>query len=161
MLICGLDPGITGAIAWIDGRTDTLVQVLDLPMAKVKVGKTMRNRMVPAVLAELLNSSRPDYVYLEEVATRPGEGAVGAFAFGRGFGQIEGVIAALAIPYSLIRPKKWKAAVGCPVDKGSARLLACQRWPLFAKQFARIKDDGRAEACLIALYGCLLQREDK
>lgn len=155
MIVCGIDPGVTGAIAWLDFATHKLLAVGDLPVAEVKVGKTTRRRLVPAVLAEYLKypASLPDHAFLEEVATRPGEGAVGAFAFGRGFGQIEGVLAVLGIPYTLVRPAKWKKALGCPSDKGSARMLACQKWPQSAGLFARVKDDGRAEAALIALYG--------
>jgi len=153
-LIAAIDPGVTGAIAWLSAD-GVLIDVRDLPMASVKVGKTMRNRLVPAVLADMLaGDRRPSHVYLEEVATRPGEGAVGAFAFGRGFGQIEGMLAGIGVPYSLVRPQAWKKRLSIPADKGGARLIACRLWPKSAGQFARVKDDGRAEAALIGLYGC-------
>jgi crossover junction endodeoxyribonuclease RuvC len=38
-------------------------------------------------------------------------------------------------------------------DKDAARGVAIQRFPAMAGAFARKKDDGRAEAALIALYG--------
>lgn len=154
MIIIGIDPGITGAIAWFaeDGK---LVSVGDLPMIKVKVGKGFRTQMVPSALADALATLPQDnvHVFLEQVASRPGEGAVGAFSFGRGFGQIEGVLAGMLVPYTLVPPGKWKKALAVPADKGQARMRACREFPAFAAQFARVKDDGRAEASLIGLYG--------
>jgi crossover junction endodeoxyribonuclease RuvC len=38
-------------------------------------------------------------------------------------------------------------------DKDTSRQLAMQRFPDYAEKFVRKKDDGRAEAALIALYG--------
>ena len=31
--------------------------------------------------------------------------------------------------------------------------MSCERWPTEAHRFARVKDDGRAEAALIAEWG--------
>jgi crossover junction endodeoxyribonuclease RuvC len=155
-LVAGIDPGVSGAVAWLSAGH--LIEVLDLPMAELKVGKTMRKRLIPSVLAEMLSieGRLPDHVYLEEVATRPGEGAVGAFSFGRAFGQIEGVLAALDIPYSLVRPNAWKKKLRLPADKGSTRTRACQLWPGAAERFKLVKNDGRADACMIGLYGGMI-----
>jgi crossover junction endodeoxyribonuclease RuvC len=151
MKVIGIDPGITGAIAvFSEGR---LIYVQDLPTIEVVVAKGTRKRQNAAALADLIFVSGPDHIYLEEVSTRPGEGAVGAFSFGRGFGQIEGIMAGLNIPYTLVRPQKWKTKLGVPADKGGARMIASRLFPDFAEQFARVKDDGRAEAAMIALYG--------
>lgn len=153
MIVVGIDPGITGAVSWFtDGK---LTRVEDLPMIKVKVGKGFRTRMVPGVLADLLGTLPQEGVqaFLEQVSSRPQEGAVGAFSFGRCFGQIEGILAGMLIPYTLVTPAVWKKAVGAPADKGLSRMLACRQFPEFATQFAHAKDDGRAEACLIGLYG--------
>ena len=158
-LVAAIDPGITGAIAWLsaDGH---LIEVQDLPVTEIKVGGGIRRRLVPAILGDMLTTDgrRPAHVFLEEVASRPGEGAVGAFAFGRGFGQIEGILAGIGIPYTLVRPQAWKKRMGIPADKGSARAKACQLWPGAAGKFARVKDDGRAESALIGAYGCQVRR---
>jgi crossover junction endodeoxyribonuclease RuvC len=56
-------------------------------------------------------------------------------------------------------PAAWKRAVGVPPGregaKDAARSEAIRRWPAKATLFARIKDDGRAEAALIAVAGML------
>jgi crossover junction endodeoxyribonuclease RuvC len=67
--------------------------------------------------------------------------------------MIEGVAAGMRIPYSLVIPQTWKKALGVPADKNAARARACQLFPNMASKFARVKDDGRAEAALIALFG--------
>ena len=149
-MLVGIDPGASGAVAWI---TDSghLIEVADLPVQKVS-GRTV---LMPAVLASMLaaESRRPVHAYLERVGSRPGEGHVGAFAFGRSFGMLEGVLAAMGIAVTLVTPGEWKRAQRIPADKGAARARAAQLWPGLAGTFARVKDDGRAEAALIALHG--------
>ena len=152
-MIVGIDPGISGAVAWLSSA-GALVEVCDLPVAEVKVGKATRRQLMPAVLAKMLHARKPLCVYVEQVGSHPGEGAVGAFAFGRGFGQIEGILCGLGLSYVLVRPQVWKKAIGIAADKGAARHYAARLWPGAADQFRRVKDDGRAEAGLIGLYGC-------
>lgn len=151
MKILGIDPGNTGALALLDG--EVLVDVIDMPTVKVTVGKKERNMLSPSLLVDVLKTLAPDRVVLEKVGVRPGEGAVGAFTFGRSFGMIEGAIAALGLPLEYTYPAAWKRALGVPADKGGARNRAMALWPTSAKMFARVKDDGRAEAALIALFG--------
>ena len=84
---------------------------------------------------------------------------MGAFAFGRCRGVIEGVTAALGLPTVFLTPPTWKRAVGIPPGaagaKDAARSEAVRRWPAKASLFARVKDDGRAEATLIAVAGLM------
>ncbi len=75
------------------------------------------------------------------------------FNFGRGYGQIEGVLAALEIPVTLVTPQVWKRSLSVPADKSASRARAAQLWPGLAGTFSRVRDDGRAEAALIGLYG--------
>lgn len=152
-MICSIDPGLNGALAWLtpDGF---LIEVADMPTVQVKVGKKLRARADADALAEMFGRRDVSHCFLEEVGVRPGEGAVGAFAFGRGFGAIEGALAVCRIPTTLVRPQTWKAALNLPADKNAARARAALIWPGAAPQFKRVKDDGRAEAALIGLYGC-------
>jgi hypothetical protein len=95
------------------------------------------------------------------VGVRPGEGAVGAFAFGRARGVCEGVCAGLAVPVQFITSPQWKRIHGIPPGKDgakdAARSKAIARWPALADQFKRVKDHGRAEAALIAAAGSILE----
>lgn len=149
-MIVGIDPGASGAIAWLDDMGH-LIEVADLPVQKING----RSVLMPAMLAAILRRPHrmPVHCFLERVASRPGEGAVGAFSFGQGFGMLQGVLAALGVPVTLVTPTKWKGHHRLPADKGAARLRAAQLWPGLAVEFCRVKDDGRAEAALIGLYG--------
>lgn len=147
-MLVGIDPGLSGAVAWLSDHGH-LIEVRDLPVAKAN-GKS---ELMPAALADLLRERMPIHAFVERVAARPGAGVSGMFNFGRGYGQIEGVLAALGVPVTLVTPAKWKAALRIPADKSAARLRAAQLWPGLAGTFSRVKDDGRAEASLIGLYG--------
>jgi crossover junction endodeoxyribonuclease RuvC len=146
-MIVGIDPGATGAVAWVTDHGH-LIEVSDLPHV-AKVG------LLPAVFATMLRGGDREitHAFVERVASRPGAGVAGMFNFGRDYGQILGVLAALDIPVTLVTPQVWKRSLSVPADKSAARARAAQLWPGLAGTFARVKDDGRAEAALIALYG--------
>ncbi|MFS9669006.1 hypothetical protein, partial [Klebsiella pneumoniae] len=54
-----------------------------------------------------------------------------------------------------VKPTVWKSSLQVPRDKNQARARATQLFPSAAAQVARVKDDGRAEAALIAFWGLL------
>lgn len=146
--IIGIDPGAKGAIAYVlpDGR---LQRVVDMPAVEIN----KKTRIAPQALALMLAANRPAHAFLEQVGAMPGQGVSSMFAFGHCFGAIEGVLAALAIPYTLVTPQVWKKAMQVTSDKGSSRRRAMQLAPGQASDFQRVKDDGRAEAFLIAVWG--------
>jgi crossover junction endodeoxyribonuclease RuvC len=150
-LFLGIDIGAAGAIALLN--TDgALVSVEDMPV--LTDGPKGRRSVNAPLLASIIFKSHADHAFVEFVGARPGEGAVGAFAFGRSRGVVEGVLGAAGIPCAFIAPSAWKRAVGLSLaSKDAARSEAIRRWPNHADLFARVKDDGRAEACLIAVAG--------
>lgn len=151
MFILGIDPGFTGAVACFN--TESLVlNVLDMPIVKDKKGRKELNL---ASLYEMLRpiSARKTLAVLEYVAARPGQGAPATFRFGQGYGAIQMALMAHEIPTQYVTPAVWKKHFGLSKDKGVSRGLAIQRFPEHAHYFERVKDDGRAEATLIALYG--------
>jgi hypothetical protein len=105
-----------------------------------------------AQLAAWLRDLRPDRVFMEDAWSRPNDGHMQAFRFGQSFGAVKGVLAALGIPYSLVRPQLWKRDLRLTPDKEQSRALAIRTWPE-SDCFRRVKDHGRAEAALIALWG--------
>ena len=156
MTVAGIDVGARGAIATLSGNE--LVAVHDMPV--LHDGPKNRATINAPLLAEILAKSHADLALIEWVGVRPGEGAVGAFAFGRARGVCEGVCAALGIPVQFITAPVWKRLHGIAPGKNgakdAARSKAIARWPERADLFARVKDDGRAEACLIAAAGVRL-----
>jgi crossover junction endodeoxyribonuclease RuvC len=83
----------------------------------------------------------------------PGQGVTSMFNFGRSYGDVRGVIGAMEVPLHFVTPQKWKKHFGLSSDKEQSRLRAIRMFPAVADSFKRKKDDGRAEAALIALYG--------
>lgn len=145
-MILGIDPGATGAIAVLSDE-GYLIRVEDLPHIP-KAG------LQPAMVAEWLREvDDVKCAFIERVAARPGAGVSGMFNFGRDYGVLLGVLGALAIPYALVTPAKWKADLRLTKDKNLSRARAAELWPGAAAQFSRKKDDGRAEAALIGLWG--------
>jgi crossover junction endodeoxyribonuclease RuvC len=151
MITLGIDVGLTGAIAVFDN--DRLVTVHDMPT--LHDGPAKRRSINGPLLADVIAQSSATRAYVELVGARPGEGPVGAFSFGRALGVIEGVCAGLNVEVRLLAPRKWKNRVGIPAgpNKDMARSEAIRRWPANAALFARVRDDGRAEAALIAVAG--------
>jgi len=154
--LLGIDPGLSGAIAVLSTSGD-LLDVIDMPV--LKDGSKGRATVNAPLLAAIIRDAGATTAFVEFVGARPGEGAVGAFSFGRCRGVIEGTAAALGVPVAFLTPPAWKRAVGIPTGKDgakdAARSEAVRRWPAKASLFARVKDDGRAEAALIAVAGLM------
>ena len=155
MIVVGVDIGIRGAIAVLDGTE--LVAVYEMPC--LDDGPAKRRSINAPLLVDILITSHATQAFVEHVAARPGEGPVGAFAFGRSRGLIEGILASFCIPVKFLTPPQWKRAVGIPAGregaKDMARSEAIRRWPSKAGLFSRKADEGRAEAALIAVAGIL------
>lgn len=143
----GIDPGLSGAIAvlWADGNLD----IMDTPTAVVK--NTRRDYLVNdmAVLAAGLDGS---VAAIEAARGMPRQSSATTFKQGYGCGLWQGILAARDIPYDVVDPQRWKRALGLPVgaDKGASRVLASRLFPAAAGMLTRTKDDGRAEALLLA-----------
>ncbi len=156
-LILGIDPGLGGALALLTSE-GMLIDLADMPV--LADGAAGRRAINAPLLAARVRAWGAGLAYVEFVGARPGEGPVGAFSFGRCRGVIEGTLGALAIPVEMVAPAWWKRRVGIPPGpdkKDAARSEAIRRWPGKADLFARVKDDGRAEAALIAAAGLMRQ----
>ena len=150
MLIYGIDPGFTGAFALYWPDTGKL-EVHDMPVMKNPKGKTIINPH--GVLDILANEGGKSLAVIEQVSAMPGQGVSSMFRFGEGYGHLQMACAASKLPLQYVTPASWKRHFGLTSSKGLSRGLAMQRFPDQAQQFSRVKDDGRAEASLIALFG--------
>lgn len=153
-MIIGIDPGLSGAIAWVseDGH---LIQVADMPTVEVNGKKKVSPQMLVAMLQE--HDDLIKLAAIEEVGAMPGQGVTSMFNFGYSAGILAGVCAGLRIPTTFYRPATWKRAAGVPADKGAARQMAQRLWP-GCRAFDRVKDDGRAEAALLARWAALKEK---
>jgi len=146
----GIDPGLSGALALLDGD-GALFQVEDLPVMARGRGR-VKSELDAAGLARLLrpHAGQIRLAVVEQVASMPGQGVASIFSLGHSLGSIVGVLAALAIPLRLVPPAVWKRAAGVSADKNLARSEAIRLWP--NAPLDRVKDHNRAEALLLARY---------
>ena len=156
MIVFGIDPGLTGALAvLINGR---LIDVADLPVREEGVG-TVKRRLDAAVLAAMVREVRRQYgvdselAVIERVGARPDQGVATTFSLGHTAGVVEATMLALGVPVQFADPVKWKRLAGLGRDKSDARAAASLAYPEQAG-FWRLKSQhNRAEAALIARYG--------
>ena len=144
-MIIGIDPGLDGGIAILNGSH---IELLETVPTETKGG--FIKRQVDA--QKLINIIRvyPDAVcYLERVASRPGQGVGSVFSFGDTYGAIRGVLAALNIPTYMVAPQIWKKELKISSKEDSLKAIK-DLYPLLKW---RKKDHNLAEAILIAMYG--------
>lgn len=149
--VCGIDPGLHGAIALVDPLLGT-IEVEDIPTHEIKIGKSVKHRLDYHQLTQWLDlrAATISVAIIENVHSMPEQGVASAFSFGEVFGAIKMAVAAASIPVQFVEPATWKRDLRLSSDKDASRRLASQTFPKFAHLWARAKDDGRAEAVLIA-----------
>jgi len=152
VIYIGIDPGLNGAIAFLDTEKGHL-SVVDMPTFEVKRNNKAKREVNAAGLAHILAAAQKvQGIILERVGAMPGQGVTSVFSFGRSVGLVEGVLAAYLLPVSIVTPQAWQKAAGVRGGKDGSRMRACELFPNYAGLFARKKDDGRADAAIMAWY---------
>lgn len=147
--IMGLDPGASGAVAFYYPNSPQLISAYDVPLVDKQINA--------AALYDLIRNYGPALAVVEIVHAMPKQGVSSSFNFGKSYGTALGVVGSLKIPTVHVSPTKWKKYFALSADKEEARFLAISKWP-DSVHFRRKKDNGRAEAALLALYGYQTQR---
>lgn len=148
MRVVGIDPGITGAVAFLDNGLCTHVQDIPTLLSEVDgmalwAGLRLAHEMDPI-----------DMVFLEETHAMPKTGSVANYSQGFSKGAIITALRCASIPFTRVQPSAWKTKLGLRgKDKDAGRRLALELWPGQADRLNRVKDHNRAEAMLIAYYG--------
>lgn len=157
VIIAGIDPGKTGALAisYPDGHHE----FLDVPRNEV------RGKDVPAWgqwhtdWSNALEFACVDLVMIELVTAGQNgvtQGVQSMFNFG-GTLRFAHAIALGVRPrprVEFVTPAVWKGKLGLlNSGKGASREKCRTIYPATASSLVRVKDDGRAEAALIAHYG--------
>jgi crossover junction endodeoxyribonuclease RuvC len=139
--ILGVDPGITGGVAFLYSDH---VFADDIPVVGGEVDVD--------TLVRRVREMRPRLAIIERAGAMPQQGVSSTFKYGVAYGALRTVVALCNIPYQLVTPAKWKNHFRLDPDKEKSRALAIQLWP-GCGFFSRKRDHGRAEAALIARYG--------
>lgn len=155
MIFVGIDPGMSGAVAFLDEQGNAF-EIHDTPMLTIKRNKSIRREFDRPKMVEILrfpNSVDRNRVIvaIERVNSMPGQGVASSFSFGMGYGIWLGIIAALGYPVDLVHPVRWKKIMldSMGKDKDASRIRAKE---LFGNRvdLSLKKHHGRADALLIA-----------
>lgn len=154
LLILGIDPGITGAMAILGPNGDVLVA--DLPMMTIPNGARKQQVLDVTAMKNYLENWQTRhrvFVFLEK--TQPmKDSAMTAFSMGQMRGSLLAICACLNISVSDVLPQAWKRKYNLlKCDKDASLGAAKQLFPSLAADLSRVKDHNRAEALLIAAYG--------
>ncbi len=163
-VILGIDPGVTGALIWLD----TVPPVSTGELLLVMDHTAWCNHHEPAKeLHTILNSLlKPDLVIMEQQHARPNhrvdpstgekktaQGIASTWNYAEHYGILRGVLAAFPATVVLANPAVWKANMGVTFEKETSLALARKKWPMSLEMFKFRKNHGRAEAALLAEYG--------
>ena len=155
MFIIGIDPGISGAICFLeDGK---IIDVIEMPsMAEGKKNKKQvnGNQLFNEIKSRMIEVNQEEVcVVVEHVTAMPGQGVTSMFNFGQSFGVIKGICSAMQLPIHFVRPIKWKKYYNLiNTSKDASRSRAIEIFPKVSDKLKRKKDSNKADAILIASY---------
>jgi hypothetical protein len=156
VIVIGVDPGLTGAIAAIFPSGEIEFHDMPVLVSAKRSGKGKDTQIDYAGLAHILRRypARGEVMAIvEQVGVMPGEGPTGAFKFGLCNGALFATLATLQIPYTKAIPQTWKRPFGLlKTEKDEARQKALQLFPQCIDHLNLKKHSGRADALLLAEY---------
>lgn len=150
-IIIGIDPGLSGALAFIK-IDDGSMCIRDMPTALKTINGKKRRIIDRERLRALFDRDDVLHVVLEGQRGMNGQGAHVSHVHGHNTGILEGLCLANYHPYTIVAPSTWKRDMEVPKDKDKARARAAQLLPSVAHRFTDAGQDGRAEAALLAFY---------
>jgi hypothetical protein len=145
VIYIGIDPGASGGIAAVNDK-GTVYRVDKMPATDAEV---------LALLEALALAWHPaPWAVLEHAQAFPKMGVSSAFNYGRGWGAMQMALHAAEIPFDIVVPRKWQAALSCLTrgDKNVSKRRAEQLFPGLTITHAT------ADALLIAEYCRRLHR---
>lgn len=151
-ILIGIDPGVTGAVAFYRPSDGALV-IEDMPTRTRPNGRReVCGKQLAGMIAKFCNFHNTAIV--EWVSAMTGkESAASMFQFGRSYGMILGVLAAHHVATIETPPGVWKGLLGLSRDKRKSLEMARDVFPKHRHYFVLQKHNGRAEAALLAYLG--------
>jgi len=156
VITIGIDPGLTGAIAFLSRNT---TRVFDLPTVPIPGDGTVKRRVHGPGLHDLILEHCPAdeacCVLIEDVMKTTGGQGSSAQTLGsqaQTFGTIQCCVEILGLAPRLLHAKTWKKFYSLGSDKHKSLDVARGLWPAM-KEISLVKHHNRAEALLIAHFG--------
>lgn len=171
--ICGIDPGSASPSGAVyqqpKGAKGAIIHAFDIPM----IGEENERRVDVIGFVRIIQDYGVTHCVIERVNAMPsipdpktGErrvmGTASMFRFATAYGDLRTTVRLCGFEPRFVMPAQWKKfySIKGP-NKEHSRQLAIDLWPQMADMLARKKDEGRAEAMLIARYGAhILARDD-
>ena len=155
MYIIGIDPGISGAICFMENGK--IIDVIEMPsMAEGKKNKKQVNgaQIFNEISLKIKNLNKTEVkVVIEHVTAMPGQGVTSMFNFGQSFGILKGICSAMNLSMYFVRPAKWKKYFNLiNSEKDASRTKAIEIFPYFSMNLSKKKDANKADAMLIASF---------
>lgn len=148
-IIMGIDPGKTGGVAVVsfEKRAMQLLTAQRMPI---------RNNIIDVNgLDEIYCKFKPEAVVIEEQWIHPGDGKRSAATAMKLYGMLLGWCNLRHGSPVIIPAVKWKRDCGLTGNKELSRKEATRLFPASAESWQFKKDDGVAEAALLARYAGL------
>ena len=140
--IIGIDPGKQGAFAVIDDYEGALsVQTYDMP-ATIDAKRKLISDIGVVKCAWVERPFFPRMIGIKNAVT-----------IAKAYGELKTCLFYAGIPTFEVDPSTWKKSMHLTSDKNASRALASQYFPDASDQWKLVKQDGKAEAALIAYWG--------
>ena len=157
-IIIGIDPGMTGGICIREMNTNEIELMVMPTKGTVRFTKLIDTEAIAEMFTEIRSEIK--MIYLEEIFAMSTQGSASMLSFGRGWGQILGVIHTLKLPYYIVRPQEWQKYVLPKGKAGTTKLRALQAaekmFPhveLRSSERAKLAHEGKVDALMISEFG--------
>lgn len=120
MKFIGIDPGMSGALACIDGDS-----VSATPF------KNLTEKDISELFSVVKSTSDTVFAIIESVHSMPRQGVASSFKFGMNFGMLKAFLHANNIPFELKTPQRWQKDMECMTggDKNVTKAKAQAMFP--------------------------------
>jgi hypothetical protein len=153
MILAAIDPGTTGAIAFLDTDDPMVVETIDIPTYSLTKNNKRKHEVNISEMHSILAERQIGHCFIELQGSRPQQGITSAFNLGKSFGVALGIITAIGVPHTQVAPAHWKRVMQVSRDKDGCRARASELRPNCAQQWRLVKHHNRAEAALLVLFG--------
>ncbi len=150
MIICGIDPGVTGGITFMSERHLICKPV---PIETYRVAGKTKKFLAVASIVELLDDNSPSMIFIEKQQAMPTQGVVSTFRTGLGYGIYLDLIVADGSKYLVFRQQVSKTDLDVTTDQHQATHTPPKLMPDASVCWEKRSQDGIAESALIAYWG--------
>jgi len=153
-LLISIDNGLSGAIVILQGNR--IIEKMKMPIVSTTKGK---NEYDIHAIIEVINKYLDALIVIEKAQAMPKLGTVQAFNFGKNYGILLGVFAALKRRFYIVHSKTWQTEMFRDMnykDTKQASAIAAQRlFPcenFIATERSKKINDGMTDATLMGVY---------